>query len=71
MSIEIRVLQGDGKRLSRKGDERHEAFDGLIVQHFPSELRGDLKQVSAVKRTSNGKISLIVSHITSSRLNND
>ena len=46
-------------------------FEGLIVQHLPSELRVDLKQVSAVKRTSNGKISPIVSHITSSRLNND
>ena len=46
-------------------------FEGLIVQHLPCELRVDLKQVSAVKRTSNGKISPIVSHITSSRLNND
>lgn len=46
-------------------------FNGLIVQHLPSELRGDLKQVNAVKRTSDGKISPIVSHITSSRLNND
>ena len=47
------------------------AFEGLVVQHLPSELRVDLKQVRAVKRTSSGKIRPVILHITSLRLNDD
>lgn len=47
------------------------AFEGLVVQHLPSELRVDLKQVRAVKRTSSGKIRPVIFHITSLRLNDD
>jgi len=47
------------------------AFESLIVQHLPSELRIDIKQVKAVKRTNSGKVRPVVSHITSSELSDD
>ena len=39
-------------------------LEALIAQHLPSELKVDLKQVEAVKRTSRGKIQPVVSQIT-------
>ncbi len=39
------------------------AFEGLILQHLPGELKADLKQVKAVERTQSGKIRPVVSVI--------
>ncbi len=41
------------------------AFEKLLAQHLPSELKIDLKKVKAVKRTSSGKIRPLVSYINS------
>jgi len=38
-------------------------FKGLLAKHLPSELRVDMRQVEAVKRTSNGKIKPVVSQL--------
>jgi phenylacetate-CoA ligase len=45
------------------GENDLSSFRGLIVKHLPSELKVDLKQVQAVKRTSSGKIRPVVSNI--------
>jgi len=44
-----------------KGDLTN--FSELIAKHLPSELRIDLKQVSAIKKTVSGKFIPLVSHI--------
>jgi phenylacetate-CoA ligase len=45
------------------GENDLSSFRGLIVKHLPSELKVDLKQVQAVKRTASGKIRPVVSCI--------
>jgi phenylacetate-CoA ligase len=45
------------------GENDLSSFRGLVVKHLPSELKVDLKQVQAVKRTVSGKIRPVVSHI--------
>ncbi len=42
-----------------------------LAKHLPDDLKFTVKKVDAVQRTDSGKIKPIVSHITSSRLNND
>jgi phenylacetate-CoA ligase len=46
-----------------------EAFKKLLVMHLPSELKFDLKEVKAIKKTHSGKIRPVVSQITQSGYN--
>ncbi len=47
------------------------AFEGLIARHLPSELRVELKQVKALKKTPSGKIRPVISYTTLSGSSND
>jgi hypothetical protein len=40
------------------------AFENLVSRHLPSELKVDFKRVKAVRRTNNGKIRPVISHIS-------
>jgi len=40
------------------------AFEKLLAQHLPSELKITLKQVEKVERTLSGKVKPVISHIT-------
>ncbi len=40
-----------------------EDFKSLLAKHLPSELRVDMRKVEAVKRTRDGKIKPVVSHL--------
>ena len=57
--ITIEYVPGNGFSAGDLADLR-----ALILKHLPSELKVDLKEVEAVKRTSNGKIRPVVSMMT-------
>lgn len=57
----ITIQYVPGKLFSKKD---FEAFRNLLQKHLLSELKFDFKQVSAVRRTNNGKIKPVVSLIS-------
>jgi len=52
-------------------DSELQRIKGVITKYLPTELKVDLRQVKAVKRTLSGKIKPVVSCITPSESSND